>query len=149
MVLRPPECVKKGCWCHGGHPLLGRWLPLSVPPETMDQGLFGELSMQPVTLLRPCVLQYPNLATQLTHIQISFAVCLWFSQRVSVVVAAGPCFLKAEWKTSCYREGWKEILSTFRGITVHIFLGFDPNVFPVEPNFHWMKTQLFCPGRLL
>ncbi|XP_034067744.1 DUF4554 domain-containing protein isoform X2 [Gymnodraco acuticeps] len=67
---QPPECVKKGCWCHGGHPLLGRWLPLSVPPETMDQGLFGELSMQPVTLLRPCVLQYPNLATQLTHIQV-------------------------------------------------------------------------------
>ncbi|XP_010786926.1 type 2 DNA topoisomerase 6 subunit B-like [Notothenia coriiceps] len=51
---RPPECVKKGRWCHGGHPLLGRWLPLSVPPETMDQGLFGELSMQPVTLLSPC-----------------------------------------------------------------------------------------------
>ncbi len=39
----------------------------------MDQGLFGELSVQPVTLLSPCLLQYPNLATQLTHIQISFA----------------------------------------------------------------------------
>lgn len=39
----------------------------------MERGLFGELSIQPVTLLTPCVLQYPNLATQLTNIQISFA----------------------------------------------------------------------------
>ncbi|XP_035525691.1 DUF4554 domain-containing protein [Morone saxatilis] len=70
---QPPECVKKGCWCEGGHPVVGSRLPLSIPPEAMDQGLFGELSIQPVTLLTPCVLQYPNLATQLTHIQISFA----------------------------------------------------------------------------
>lgn len=38
----------------------------------MDRGLFGELSVQPVTFLSPCVLQYPNLATRLTHTQISF-----------------------------------------------------------------------------
>ncbi|XP_063732943.1 DUF4554 domain-containing protein [Eleginops maclovinus] len=67
---QPPACVKKGRWCQGGHPVLGGWLPLSVPPEAMDQGLFGELSIQPVTLLSPCVMQYPNLATQLTHIQV-------------------------------------------------------------------------------
>lgn len=48
-------------------------MPLSIPPEAMDQGLFGELSVLPVTLLSPCVLQYPNLSTQLTHIQISFS----------------------------------------------------------------------------
>ena len=48
-------------------------MPLSVPPEAMDRGLFGELSVQTVSLLGPCVLQYPNLATQLTGIQISFA----------------------------------------------------------------------------
>ncbi|XP_068571588.1 type 2 DNA topoisomerase 6 subunit B-like [Cebidichthys violaceus] len=70
----PPECVKKGCWCHGGHPVLGGRLPLSIPPEAMDHSLFGELSVQPVTLLSPCVLQYPNLATQLTDIQISFVL---------------------------------------------------------------------------
>ncbi|XP_044061152.1 DUF4554 domain-containing protein isoform X2 [Siniperca chuatsi] len=68
--IQPPECVKKGSWCQGGHPVLGGRLPLSIPPEAMDQGLFGELSIQPVTLLSPCVLQYPNLATQLTHIQV-------------------------------------------------------------------------------
>ncbi|KAM9356696.1 type 2 DNA topoisomerase 6 subunit B-like [Symphorus nematophorus] len=68
--FRPPECVKKGCWCLGGHPVRGGRLPLSIPPEAMGQGLFGELSIQPVTLLSPCVLQYPNLATQLTHIQV-------------------------------------------------------------------------------
>ncbi|XP_074504782.1 type 2 DNA topoisomerase 6 subunit B-like [Sebastes fasciatus] len=67
---QPPECVKKGCWCRGGHPVLGSRVPLSIPPEAMDHGLFVELSVQPVTLLSPCVLQYPNLATQLTHIQV-------------------------------------------------------------------------------
>nr|XP_043896681.1 DUF4554 domain-containing protein isoform X2 [Solea senegalensis] len=68
--IQPPEWVKKGCWCEGGHPVLGGRLPLSIPPQAMDQGLYGELSIQPVTLLRPCVLQYPNLQTQLTHIQV-------------------------------------------------------------------------------
>ncbi|XP_039669944.1 DUF4554 domain-containing protein isoform X1 [Perca fluviatilis] len=67
---QPPECVKKGCWCQGGHPVIGGMVPLSIPPKAMDQGLFGELSIQPVTLLSPCVLQYPNLATQLTHIKV-------------------------------------------------------------------------------
>ncbi|XP_068451501.1 type 2 DNA topoisomerase 6 subunit B-like [Clinocottus analis] len=71
---QPPECVKRGCWCHGGHPVLGDKLPLSIPPEAMNHGLFGELSVHPVTLLSPCVLQYPNLATQLTDIQISFVL---------------------------------------------------------------------------
>ncbi|KAM8732884.1 type 2 DNA topoisomerase 6 subunit B-like [Acanthopagrus schlegelii] len=66
----PPEWVKTGGWCLGGHPVLGGRLPLSIPPEAMDQGLFGELSVQPVTLLSPCVLQYPNLPTQLTHIKV-------------------------------------------------------------------------------
>ncbi|XP_029369119.1 type 2 DNA topoisomerase 6 subunit B-like [Echeneis naucrates] len=67
---RPPECVTKGCWCQGGHPVCGSKLPLNIPPQAMDQGLYGELSILPVTLLRPCVLQYPNLATRLTHIQV-------------------------------------------------------------------------------
>ncbi|KAL6117569.1 top6bl [Pungitius sinensis] len=67
---QPPTCVKKGCWCHGGHPELGGTVPLSIPPKAMDHGLFGELSVQLVTVLSPCVLQYPNLATQLTDIQV-------------------------------------------------------------------------------
>lgn len=70
--------MKTGGWCLGGHPVLGGRLPLSIPPEAMDQGLFGELSGQPVTLLSPCVLQYPNLPTQLTHIKISFADFITF-----------------------------------------------------------------------
>lgn len=72
-ALRPPECVKQGCWCQRAHPVLGARLPLSIPLEAMDQGLLGELSIQPVILLSPCVRQYPNLATQLTRIRISFA----------------------------------------------------------------------------
>ncbi|XP_076015625.1 type 2 DNA topoisomerase 6 subunit B-like [Genypterus blacodes] len=67
-------CVKKPGWCRGGHPVLGGRLPLSIPPGAMDQGLYGELSLQPVTLLSPCLLQYPNLSTQLTHIRISFVL---------------------------------------------------------------------------
>ncbi|XP_027145137.1 type 2 DNA topoisomerase 6 subunit B-like isoform X3 [Larimichthys crocea] len=34
---QPPECVKKGCWCQGGHPLCGSRLPLSIPPEAMER----------------------------------------------------------------------------------------------------------------
>ncbi|KAM6999992.1 type 2 DNA topoisomerase 6 subunit B-like [Tautogolabrus adspersus] len=67
---QPPVCVKKGCWCLGGHPVCGGQIPLSIHPDAMDQGLFGELSIQPVTLLSPCVLQYPHLTTQLTQIKV-------------------------------------------------------------------------------
>ncbi|KAM9849687.1 type 2 DNA topoisomerase 6 subunit B-like [Aulostomus maculatus] len=68
--LHPPSCVRKGNWCQGGHPALGSRLTLSIPPDAMDRGLFGELSVQLVLLLTPCVLQYPNLETQLTHMQV-------------------------------------------------------------------------------
>ncbi|XP_074530454.1 type 2 DNA topoisomerase 6 subunit B-like [Halichoeres trimaculatus] len=67
---QPPLCVKRGFWCLGSHPVCGGQIPLSIPPGAMDQGLFGELSVQPVTLLNPCVLQYPYLPTRLTHIQV-------------------------------------------------------------------------------
>ncbi|XP_049614716.1 type 2 DNA topoisomerase 6 subunit B-like isoform X1 [Syngnathus scovelli] len=62
--------VEKGRWCPGGHPVLGSMLPLSIPPESMDSGLYGELNMQLVTLLSPCVLHYPNLKTLLTHVKV-------------------------------------------------------------------------------
>ncbi|XP_030595851.1 type 2 DNA topoisomerase 6 subunit B-like isoform X2 [Archocentrus centrarchus] len=65
----PLWCVKKGCWCERGHPAFGGRLPLSIPPQAMDQGLLGDLSVQLVTLLSPCVLPYPNVATELTRIQ--------------------------------------------------------------------------------
>lgn len=92
----------------GGHPVLGGRLPLSIPPEAMDQGLFGELSVQPVTLLSPCVLQYPNLLTQLTHIKISFADFITFLYvsfmkiirgRSPVLGASGSnlCYLQRRW----------------------------------------------------
>ncbi|CAN9515040.1 unnamed protein product [Ophioblennius macclurei] len=66
----PPLCIRTGCWCQGGHPVLGGSLPLSIPPQAMDQGLFGDLSVQLVTLLNPCLDQYPNLTSKLTHIQL-------------------------------------------------------------------------------
>ncbi|XP_068596796.1 type 2 DNA topoisomerase 6 subunit B-like [Brachionichthys hirsutus] len=71
-TIRPPVCARGGHWCGGGHPVIGGRLPLSIPPDAMDQGLFGDLSVQLVTVLSPCVVKYPNLATRLTHIQISF-----------------------------------------------------------------------------
>ncbi|KAM4585709.1 LOW QUALITY PROTEIN: type 2 DNA topoisomerase 6 subunit B-like [Fundulus diaphanus] len=67
-----PRCGQTGSWCQGGHPVVGERLPLSIPPAAMDQGLLGELSVQLVTLLSPCVLQYPNLPTELSRMQISF-----------------------------------------------------------------------------
>ncbi|XP_068182333.1 type 2 DNA topoisomerase 6 subunit B-like isoform X2 [Antennarius striatus] len=68
--IQPPVCVKKGHWCEGGHPVIGGRLPLSIPPDVLDQGLFGELSVQLVTILSPCVVEYPNLARRLTQIQV-------------------------------------------------------------------------------
>lgn len=64
------EYFKRGYCCCGGHPEVGDSLLLSVPPKAMEQGLFGTVSLHPVTLLRPCVLQYPNVATKLTQIEI-------------------------------------------------------------------------------
>ena len=72
--VRPGVSVGERPWCHGGHPVPGERVSLSIPPAAMERGLYGELSLQPVALLAPCVLQYPNLATCLTHIQISFAL---------------------------------------------------------------------------
>ncbi|XP_059919738.1 LOW QUALITY PROTEIN: DUF4554 domain-containing protein [Gadus macrocephalus] len=71
---KPGVSVGERPWCHGGHPVPGERVSLSIPPAAMERGLYGELSLQPVALLAPCVLQYPNLATCLTHIQISFAL---------------------------------------------------------------------------
>ncbi|CAK6971977.1 DUF4554 domain-containing protein isoform X3 [Scomber scombrus] len=57
----PPVCVRKGGWCQGGHPVLGARLPLSIPPDVMGRGLYGELSVQLVTLLNPCVKHPSNV----------------------------------------------------------------------------------------
>uniref|UniRef100_A0A147A6K1 Uncharacterized protein n=1 Tax=Fundulus heteroclitus TaxID=8078 RepID=A0A147A6K1_FUNHE len=65
-----PRCGQTGPWCQGGHPVVGERLPLSIPPAAMDQGLLGELSVQLVTLLSPCVQQYPNLPTELSRMQV-------------------------------------------------------------------------------
>ncbi|KAM9741526.1 type 2 DNA topoisomerase 6 subunit B-like [Menidia menidia] len=65
-----PQCVRNSSWCQGAHHVIGSRLPLSIPPQAMDQGLFGELSIQFVSLLSPCLLQYPNLPTELTRVQV-------------------------------------------------------------------------------
>ncbi|CAL9706980.1 unnamed protein product [Knipowitschia caucasica] len=72
--LESPEREQR---CHGGRPDIGSSLHLSIPPKIVEQGLLGTVSLQPVTLLKPCVLQYPNRATNLTQIQISFSVLVY------------------------------------------------------------------------
>lgn len=69
--FRPPVFVGRGPWCQRGHPVRGARLPLRTPPEAMEQGLYGELSLLPITILTPCVQQYPNIVTRLTQIQVS------------------------------------------------------------------------------
>ncbi|XP_061900156.1 DUF4554 domain-containing protein isoform X1 [Entelurus aequoreus] len=66
----PVDKQVKEVWCHGGHPVLGSMLALSIPPDAMDHGLCGQLGMRVVTLLSPCLLQYPNLRATLTHLQV-------------------------------------------------------------------------------
>ncbi|CAB1325031.1 unnamed protein product, partial [Coregonus sp. 'balchen'] len=63
-IMQPPMSVGAGPWCQRGHPVLGGGLPLLIPPEAMERGLYGELNLLLVTVLTPCVLQYPNLATR-------------------------------------------------------------------------------------
>ncbi|XP_024139342.1 DUF4554 domain-containing protein isoform X2 [Oryzias melastigma] len=67
---KPHGSVKKASWCQGGHPVDGGRLPLSIPPQAMDGGLLGDLCVRLVTLLHPCVLQYPNLPTELKSIEV-------------------------------------------------------------------------------
>ncbi|XP_014054397.1 type 2 DNA topoisomerase 6 subunit B-like [Salmo salar] len=69
-ITQPPMSVGAGQWCQRVHPVLGGGLPLLIPPEAMERGLYGELHLLPVTVLTPCVLQYPNLATRVTRIQV-------------------------------------------------------------------------------
>ncbi|XP_041695072.1 DUF4554 domain-containing protein isoform X2 [Coregonus clupeaformis] len=69
-IMQPPMSVGAGPWCQRGHPVLGGGLPLLIPPEAMERGLYGELNLLLVTVLTPCVLQYPNLATRVTRMQV-------------------------------------------------------------------------------
>uniref|UniRef100_A0A3P9MIC3 Uncharacterized LOC105354875 n=1 Tax=Oryzias latipes TaxID=8090 RepID=A0A3P9MIC3_ORYLA len=69
-LLKPHGWAKRASWCQGGHPVDGGRLPLGIPPQAMDGGLLGDLSVRLVTLLHPCVLQYPNMPTELKSIKV-------------------------------------------------------------------------------
>ncbi|XP_019901211.1 DUF4554 domain-containing protein isoform X1 [Esox lucius] len=69
-IMQPPLSVVTGLWCQRAHPLSGIGLPLLIPPEAMEMGLCGELTLVPVSVLAPCVLWYPNLATSVTRMQV-------------------------------------------------------------------------------
>ncbi|KAL0973852.1 hypothetical protein UPYG_G00212050 [Umbra pygmaea] len=70
IIQQPPVSALPGPWCQRGHPVSGVGLPLLIPPEAMEGGLYGELNLLPVSVLTPCVLWYPNLATRVTTIQM-------------------------------------------------------------------------------
>ncbi|KAK1904454.1 hypothetical protein KUDE01_011636 [Dissostichus eleginoides] len=44
---QPPECVKKGCWCHGGHPLLGAGCPSVSPLKPWTRACLGSSACSP------------------------------------------------------------------------------------------------------
>ncbi|XP_072288366.1 type 2 DNA topoisomerase 6 subunit B-like [Eucyclogobius newberryi] len=78
------EFSQSGQRCHGGHPDIGDSLLLSIPPKVVEQGLFGTVTLQLLTVLSPSVLQYPNMATNLTQIKISFTVLIYSPSNVPV-----------------------------------------------------------------
>ncbi|KAG7464538.1 hypothetical protein MATL_G00166640 [Megalops atlanticus] len=70
--LRCPISVGPRPQCGRLHPVLSRTVSLLLPPEVAETGLCGETSLVPLATLSPCVAQYPNWATHLTRICISF-----------------------------------------------------------------------------
>ncbi|XP_076877537.1 type 2 DNA topoisomerase 6 subunit B-like isoform X2 [Brachyhypopomus gauderio] len=56
--------------CTRMHPVLGERVALLLPSEVMEAGLCGELSMATLATLRPCMDQYPNWPTRLSHIHV-------------------------------------------------------------------------------
>ncbi|KAJ8014898.1 hypothetical protein DPEC_G00020560 [Dallia pectoralis] len=69
-IMQPPLSVVRGPWCQRVHPLSGMGLPLLIPPEAMETGLYGELNLLPISVLAPCVLWYPNLATRFLILEV-------------------------------------------------------------------------------
>lgn len=62
--------------CSRMHPVLGEALPLLLSSEAVEAGLCGEMSLATMAVLGPCMKQYPNWPTRISHICISFAGCL-------------------------------------------------------------------------
>ncbi|KAK7922411.1 hypothetical protein WMY93_009313 [Mugilogobius chulae] len=87
------ESFKSGHCFHGGHPDIGENLLLSIPPKIVEQGLFGTVTIQLVTLLRPTLPRYPNVATNLTQIKISFTSRYFFSQSEFQKISIPSCSL--------------------------------------------------------
>ncbi|KAK1804398.1 hypothetical protein P4O66_020427, partial [Electrophorus voltai] len=66
-VAHLPTCTRM-------HPFLGERLALMLPSEVVEAGLCGEVSMASFAMLGPCMDQYPNWPTRLSHIHISFII---------------------------------------------------------------------------
>ncbi|KAJ8405206.1 hypothetical protein AAFF_G00321970 [Aldrovandia affinis] len=86
LCLRCPLSLGPGPRCGRLHPVLGRAVPLLLPPELAETGLCGETSLLPLAALSPCLEQYPNRPARLAEIRISFThhsrlesvAILWF-----------------------------------------------------------------------
>ncbi|XP_052005698.1 DUF4554 domain-containing protein [Xyrauchen texanus] len=56
--------------CPHMHPVLGDTFSCQLPPDTIEAGLCGEMSMVTMATLAPCVNQYPNWPTRLSCIRM-------------------------------------------------------------------------------
>ncbi|XP_051505141.1 DUF4554 domain-containing protein [Myxocyprinus asiaticus] len=56
--------------CPYMHPVLGDTFSCQLPPDTIEAGLCGEMSMATMATLAPCVDQYPNWPTRLSCIRM-------------------------------------------------------------------------------
>ncbi|XP_076877574.1 type 2 DNA topoisomerase 6 subunit B-like isoform X4 [Brachyhypopomus gauderio] len=70
LMLRTPFTMACLPTCTRMHPVLGERVALLLPSEVMEAGLCGELSMATLATLRPCMDQYPNWPTRLSHIHV-------------------------------------------------------------------------------
>uniref|UniRef100_A0AAY4E2E9 Uncharacterized protein n=1 Tax=Denticeps clupeoides TaxID=299321 RepID=A0AAY4E2E9_9TELE len=57
--------------CCRMHPVSGGEVELLLPPELLETGLFGDASLSSMAGLTPCMDQYPNWPTCVSHINIS------------------------------------------------------------------------------
>ncbi|XP_060782719.1 proton-coupled zinc antiporter SLC30A9, mitochondrial [Neoarius graeffei] len=54
--------------CRRMHPVLGETVPLLLSSEAVEAGLCGEVSITTMAVLGPCMKQYPNWPTRISHI---------------------------------------------------------------------------------
>ncbi|KAF7707524.1 hypothetical protein HF521_018742 [Silurus meridionalis] len=81
-----PFSVRSLPSCSRVHPVLGETLPLLLPSEAVEAGLCGEVSINTMAVLGPCMKLYPNWPTRISRICISFTLQREFLEMVEFTV---------------------------------------------------------------